>query len=146
MLGDALVSVVFLPTGLYNLRGSDIPYNPVFFSYAIVTLSDARLYIDATQLSEEVAQHLTTQDQDGVQTFPYSAVSSHVTELLQSQEGKVWVGSHSSQALCKLVPKSRRVKSLSPIQLLKGIKNNTEIEGMRNCHVRPHCTLDHRNG
>ena len=28
--------------GLYNLRGSDVEYNPVFFSYAIVTLTDAR--------------------------------------------------------------------------------------------------------
>ena len=28
--------------GLFNLRGSDIEYNPVFFSYSIVTMDDAR--------------------------------------------------------------------------------------------------------
>ena len=122
--------------GLYNLRGSDISYNPVFFSYAIITLTDARLYVDEAQLSSEVTQHLSSKDENGVQTFPYSQVSSHVSMLLSSLEGKVWVGSESSQALCALVPQSRRVKSLSPIQLLKGIKNATEIEGMRNAHVR----------
>ena len=29
--------------GLFNLRGSDIDFNPVFFSYAIVTTDDVRL-------------------------------------------------------------------------------------------------------
>ena len=28
--------------GLFNLRGSDIPFNPVFMSYAIVTLDNVR--------------------------------------------------------------------------------------------------------
>jgi len=35
-------SHVLLYPGLFNLRGSDIDYNPVFFAYAIVTLSDVR--------------------------------------------------------------------------------------------------------
>ena len=122
-------------TGLYNLRGSDISYNPVFFSYAIVTLTDTRLYIDEAQLSSEVVQHLSSEDKESVLTFPYSAVSAHVSELLQKQDGKVWVGAQSSQALTALIPKARRVKDLSPIQLLKGVKNATEIEGMKNAHV-----------
>lgn len=29
-------------TGLFNLRGSDIDYNPVFFGYAIITPTDVR--------------------------------------------------------------------------------------------------------
>ena len=122
--------------GLFNLRGSDISYNPVFFSYAVVTLSEARLYIDESQLSSDVMEHLRCQSEDGVHTFPYSSISTHVCELLESEGGKIWIDSHSSQALCALVPKARRVKVLSPIQLLKGIKNPTEIEGMKNAHVR----------
>lgn len=127
-------------SGLFNLRGSDISYNPVFFSYAIVTLTDVRLYIDEAQLSTEVKQHLSSKDGETVDTYRYDQVSSHVSKLLESCEGKVWVGSESSQALCSLVPKARRVKSLSPIQLLKGIKNDTEIEGMKNAHVSESAT------
>lgn len=130
-------------TGLYNLRGSDVSYNPVFFSYAIVTLTDVRLYIDEAHLTIEVTQHLSFGAQDGVQTFPYSAISTHISELLQEQDGKVWIDSHSSQALCALVPKTRRVRDLSPIQLLKGVKNTTEIEGMKSAHVsQPPQTAD----
>ena len=28
--------------GLFNLRGADIVYNPVFFSYAVVTHNDVQ--------------------------------------------------------------------------------------------------------
>ena len=125
--------------GLFNLRGSDIPYNPVFFSYGIITLKEARLYVDESQLSSEVAEHLCCGYDDGVRTFPYSSISSHLCELIEGEDGKIWVGTHSSQALCALVPKARRVKALSPIQLLKGVKNQTEIEGMKNAHVSEAC-------
>ena len=107
----------------------------MFFSYGIVTLKEARLYVDKSQLSSEVIEHLCCGSEDGVRTFPYSSISSHLCELVEGEDGKIWVGSHASQALCALVPKARRVKALSPIQLLKGIKNQTEIEGMKNAHV-----------
>ena len=40
--------------GLFNLRGSDIAYNPVFFAYALVTQTEAILYVDAAKLSDQV--------------------------------------------------------------------------------------------
>jgi hypothetical protein len=43
---------------LFNLRGSDIECNPVFFSYAIITQDEALLYIDQDKLSPEVMEHL----------------------------------------------------------------------------------------
>ena len=45
------------------------------------------------------------------------------------------INSKSSYALCHLVPKARRVSALSPLQLLKAVKNDTEAQGMRNSHV-----------
>lgn len=137
IIDDALAwSSMCVAVGLFNLRGSDISYNPVFFSYGIVTLREARLYVDESQVSSEVTEHLQSGSEGGVHTFPYSAISGQLCELIEGEEGKIWVDSHSSQALCVLVPKARRVKALSPIQLLKGVKNETEIEGMKNAHVR----------
>ena len=45
------------------------------------------------------------------------------------------INSKSSYALCHLVPKACRVSALSPLQLLKAVKNDTEAQGMRNSHV-----------
>jgi len=40
--GCARQDGALLAAGLFNMRGSDIDYNPLFFSYAIVTLNDVR--------------------------------------------------------------------------------------------------------
>lgn len=43
---------------LFNLRGTDIPYNPVFFGYGLVTKDDATLFVDSAKLNDEVYKHL----------------------------------------------------------------------------------------
>ena len=35
---------------LLNLRGGDVPYNPVFVSYALLTAETAALYVDAAKV------------------------------------------------------------------------------------------------
>jgi Xaa-Pro aminopeptidase len=44
---------------LFNLRGTDIPYNPVFFAYAIVTPDDCTLYAQQAAIPQEVREYLT---------------------------------------------------------------------------------------
>ncbi len=39
---------------LFNLRGADISFNPVFLSYALVTSDEAFLYVDSSKVSTEV--------------------------------------------------------------------------------------------
>ena len=43
---------------LFNLRGGDIEYNPVFISYALITLDSATLYTDPRKITEQVTAHL----------------------------------------------------------------------------------------
>jgi Creatinase/Prolidase N-terminal domain len=45
--------------GLLNLRGSDIPFNPVFFSWVVVKSSgDIHLFVDQNKVTRAVRQHL----------------------------------------------------------------------------------------
>lgn len=41
---------------LFNIRGSDILYNPVAFAASLLTQEDALLFIDAVKLGEGVEQ------------------------------------------------------------------------------------------
>ena len=43
---------------LTNLRGSDIDFNPVFFSWALVSLKNALLFVHEEGLTEEIRAHL----------------------------------------------------------------------------------------
>lgn len=49
-------------TGLLNLRGSDITYNPVFYSYVIVTHTDVYLFIDDKKLDKFVPNHFKNEN------------------------------------------------------------------------------------
>lgn len=71
---------------LFNLRGSDVECNPVFYSYAIVTKNDAVLYVESSKVTDEVKQHLGSQ----VTLKPYSAVFDDLRQLKETltQSGK----------------------------------------------------------
>lgn len=50
-------------------------------------------------------------------------------------DGKMLL-SHASYAISNSVPVERRLEALSPIVLLKAIKNEVEVSGMRAAHLR----------
>ena len=64
-----LVTMLDEVAWLLNLRGSDVPCNPVFLSYVTVPLEGpARLYVDPAKVPEEVKVHLNESD---VELVPY---------------------------------------------------------------------------
>lgn len=65
---------------LYNIRGSDIAYNPVVKAYVIVTIDSAFFYVDKMKLTSEVEKHLC---ENGITVRNYEAVLSDL-ELLSS--------------------------------------------------------------
>lgn len=57
-----------------NLRGNDIPFNPVFYAYFLITLESAILFVEKAKLTEEVSQYLSelgviTEDYDNIWNF-----------------------------------------------------------------------------
>ncbi|KAL8812105.1 MAG: hypothetical protein Q9200_001277 [Gallowayella weberi] len=146
-----IVSMLDEIAWLYNLRGKDIPYNPVFFSYAAITPTTATLYIDKNKLDEDVIPHLG----DKVQIRPYDAIFEDSKALGESLEleasiagkpptpkKKFWISTKASWALSLELGGEERVEEVrSPIGDAKAIKNATELEGMRACHVRDGASL-----
>ncbi|MCJ1476806.1 hypothetical protein MMC13_005475 [Lambiella insularis] len=138
---------------LYNLRGNDIPYNPVFFSYAIVTLTTATLYVDSSKISSDVSSHLG----NSVQVRPYEAIFDDVKAMGQSLQQqttineepkpgvpkrKFMISTKASWALSLTLGGEEAVDEMrSPVGDAKAIKNKTELEGMRLCHIRDGAAL-----
>ncbi|CBN78835.1 conserved unknown protein [Ectocarpus siliculosus] len=63
---------------LFNIRGSDILYNPVAFAASLLTQEDAFLFIDTVKLGEGVEQHLM---EAGVTIKPYDALLAELRTL-----------------------------------------------------------------
>ncbi|XP_006657547.2 aminopeptidase P2 [Oryza brachyantha] len=79
---------------LLNMRGSDVPNSPVFYSYLIVEDKTATLFVDNNKVSEDVLEHL---EKAGVKLKPYEAILSDVERLAQSGK-KLWLDSSSINA------------------------------------------------
>ena len=135
---------------LFNLRGNDIPYNPVFFSYAIITPTTATLYVDESKLEPNAKAHLM-----GVNIRPYDAVFSDLialpaqepvangaSESLPSPKRKYLISTKASWALSQALGGEEKVDEIrSLIGDAKAVKNSTELEGMRQCHIRDGAAL-----
>lgn len=48
----------------------------------------------------------------------------------------MWVSKYCNAYLGSLVPEAIRVMKLTPISLLKAVKNDIEVEGMKKAHLR----------
>lgn len=117
---------------LFNIRGADVPCNPVAVSYAIVTLSEAVLYVDGNKLSFETIEHLNA---NGVVIDAYDNIIDGIK--YESRKGKIWFDSRTVNfALFDSVGADKRVDAPSPIILAKAVKNQGELAGMRACHER----------
>lgn len=120
---------------LFNLRGSDVPFNPIFFSYAIVNENGSTIFVDENKLSAEVRGVLPTE----TRIRPYHDIFDAAREVGQSSSN-VLITSKGSWALASAL--GNNVKSLrSPIGDLKSIKNSKEMIGMKGSHVRDGAAL-----
>lgn len=121
---------------LLNLRGDDVPYNPVFFAYAAVTRAGATLFINEKQIPQDVREHL-----GHVEIRPYEDVFSYFKALSAQSSRRILVSNKASWALALAIGANQVGEVRSPISDAKGIKNAQELKGMKKCHVRDGAAL-----
>ncbi|KAJ6572148.1 peptidase M24, structural domain-containing protein [Mycena capillaripes] len=126
---------------LFNLRGADIAYNPVFFAYATITPDQVTLFINPNQLDDEARRTLG----DEVVIQDYSTFFDNLKGLAKALNldgnHKVLLGDKSSLAVAEAVGEGNYVLIPSPVAELKAIKNETELEGFRQSHIRDGAAL-----
>ena len=115
---------------LCNIRGTDIEYNPLPQSYAIITNAAIHLFADLGSISDEVKAHLLN---DGVELHPYSSFSELLAQL---PAGTIRIASKSRTTVRDYmaldVPGVRFIDDPilgGAVNYYKSIKNNWEQEG-----------------
>ena len=118
---------------LFNYRGNDVECNPVAYAYAVVTTDKAYLFIDEAKVTPEVQKHL-----EGIQIQPYESVESFLQSLSSSGIDKVAMD--LAQVNWRLYDAAGGEKGVipmvSPLTLSKSIKNEEELKGVRESHIR----------
>lgn len=115
---------------LFNLRGSDVSFNPVFLSYAVITLNDATLFVNAKKITSEVRDYLT---KEGVNIKEYDEILNAVSAI----DSSVVIDKNKVNALIYTSLKNVEIiNSINITTKLKTIKNETEIKSIAKSQVR----------
>ncbi|MEN9221816.1 MAG: aminopeptidase P family N-terminal domain-containing protein, partial [Thermostichus sp. BF3_bins_97] len=113
---------------LFNLRGSDIAYNPVFRAYALVSAQGAALFTDPERLSPASMQALA---EAGVEVWPYAAYPIQLPLWARSNAPVGVDPKHTTQGTQDRLQDVPCRDVEHPVEALKAIKNPIELEQMR---------------
>ena len=114
-----------------NLRGSDVPYNPVFVSFLLFEGQSTTLFTDLDYLPDDVADYL---DSIGVDIAFYDDVADALRSY--SEYNILMDPNATCHTLYKAVGRAEVVAQPSPVAAMKAVKNETEQEGFRRAMLR----------
>ena len=110
-----------------NLRGNDVHCNPVIVSYLLIEQEEAHYFINSRKVTSEVASHL---HEAGVALHTYQEIDAYLAQLpsgsLMLEPGKTNYTVRSA-----LPTHCRVIEAASPVALLKAVRNEREIAGLR---------------
>jgi len=109
---------------LFNLRGSDVPFNPVFLAHALIGPDEARLFVGAGKINPSLQARLAG---DGVQLAPYDDAAAALARL---PAGAVLLVDprRTTHAMVHAVGRDVRViEQINPSTLFKSRKTPAEI-------------------
>lgn len=119
---------------LFNIRGNDVIHNPLALGYAIVPAKGKpSIFIEEEKLNSEIKGYLsdiTTQFEPENLITELQKLSANATILCDMDRVSV--------ALTNIIEASKGniIKGRDPVVLPRALKNETELEGARNAHVR----------
>lgn len=119
-----------------NIRSRDVESNPVAVSFLYLSDSNSTLFVDPRKLTPDVEAYL---DGCGIATKPYDSALPFLTAL--PGDAKVLVSPSQTAGDVARTLGSRAVEGASPVALLKGCKNQVQIEGIRQAMRRDGAAL-----
>lgn len=128
---------------LFNLRGRDVHCNPVFYAYTLIGQDEALLflpYASASKCPSELQAHLA---KAGIQIREYEQITTALKDKLPSQARLQASREQVNEMLYRALPAHPSDKSTSPVQLMKAVKNETEIAHTRQAMVTDGIALFH---
>lgn len=118
---------------LTNLRGNDIEFYPLIFSYALVTMDGMDLFIDEKKLNEAAKALLA---ENNITIKPYNDIYEAIKEI-PAGESVMIDPMKMNYALYNNIPEGvAKVEHQNPTILMKAMKNEIELKNIREAHIK----------
>ena len=117
---------------LLNIRGQDVPCNPVVLGFVLITADKATLYIEPSKLTAQATEELKGY---GVDVVGYEEIFETIPTL---EVASILIDpKRTCFAVFDSVPKQVKiVERINPSTSLKAIKNKVEVENNRHTFVK----------
>ncbi|HWT70453.1 MAG TPA: aminopeptidase P family protein [Pseudomonas sp.] len=113
---------------LFNLRGGDVSFNPVFVSFALISQQQATLFVALSKVDAELRAAL---EQDGVTLRDYSEVAAALSAVPGGASLLVDPARVTAGLLDNLASDVKLVEGLNPTTLAKSQKSLADAEHIR---------------
>jgi len=118
---------------LLNLRGSGIPYNPLFHAYLYIGLDKKKeetiLFLDSSQVPTHIQVHLTN---IRVERLDYH----EIWNFLSKSNEKIMITPKASYAIASAISREKCVVLPSFAEELLSQKNSMELDSLRKAYLK----------
>ncbi len=118
---------------LFNIRGGDISHVPVVLSFAAITDQDCIWFIHEEVLDQNLQQYCREQH---ITILPYGDIYRYAEEIPENASVLLDKNIVNYRIFHNLAPKVNVVHGENPTELMKAVKNETELSNIRNAHVK----------
>lgn len=118
---------------LLNVRGGDVECTPVVLSYLLFGREEILWYVQTEAISDSVRAEI---EGDGITILPYEQIYEDIGKL-PADSWILYDKNHVNDALVHRFPETiTAVDEMNPTQMLKAVKNPTEVENERRAHIK----------
>lgn len=118
---------------LFNIRGNDIPYNPVILSYVIITKEKGYFFVNENALNLEIKKAL---EADNIEVMPYDKIYDFVKQISKTEAVLLDKNKVNYAIVRNLKPEVKIIDKTNPTTLAKAVKNEIELENLRKSHLK----------
>lgn len=113
---------------LFNLRGADVSYNPVFLAHALIGMDYATLFVAEGKIDDALRAVLLA---DGVDVQPYEHIAEALGSLALDQTLLIDPARVTCGVFHAMDPEVPRVEAINPSTLFKSRKTAAELAHVR---------------
>ena len=115
---------------ILNIRGADVLYNPVVLSYLVITADSCILFIQQDVLDESIQDIFAF---EGIELRDYGSFFKYISTV---RERVLIDKKRISFSVLKTLSAAKIIDADNPSMLMKAVKNEAEISGMRAAHIK----------
>lgn len=117
---------------LLNIRGDEVPNNPVVTANVVISMDNCHLFVDFRKVPVSVRTEL---ESDGITLHEYETAKEFLKGLSESVK-VLFDPSMTNACLSNAIPnKGAKIESPNYTTELKAVKNKTEIENFKKCQI-----------